>query len=195
MFPIGHRACSGRIHNVIVLTQPSHILISNNALLVRGKETKSTVSDDFKVSQLFDNPLLKLPFKLLEACFRRRETSWIWAPRLTIIIRFLPDIIDHIFGWSWEDVIQRKVGAATTHRRVGTICAVGLLATINNAKKRWVASLYRHLYPSGSSIVIEDWGNITGVWTTITNRLLQAAPMLSDYPAGVWQTGDCSIHD
>jgi hypothetical protein len=51
---------------VIVLTLPSHILISYNALLVIGKETKSTVSDDLKVSLLSDNPLLKRPFKILE---------------------------------------------------------------------------------------------------------------------------------
>ena len=64
-----------------------------------GKDTKSTVPDDFKVLWLSDNPPLNLPFKLLEACFRRQESSWIWAPRLTIIIRFLPDIVDHILGW------------------------------------------------------------------------------------------------
>jgi hypothetical protein len=58
--------------------------------------------------------------------------------RLTIIIQFLPAVVDHIIGWRLEDVIQRKVAAATTHRRVGTICAVGLLATINDTTKRWV---------------------------------------------------------
>jgi hypothetical protein len=125
-------------------------------LLIIGKETKSTVLDDFKVLLLSDNPLLKLPFKYLEACFRRREASWIWAPHLTIIIRFLPDIVDHILGWRLEDVIQTMVAAATTHWRLCTISAIGLLATINNAKKRWVASFHRRLYPSSSSIVIED---------------------------------------
>ena len=155
----------------------------------------STVSDDFKVSLLSDNPLLKLPFKLLGACFCRREASWIWAPRLTIIVRFLPYIVDHILGWRWEDVIQRKVAAATTQRHLGTIYAVGLLATINATKKCWVALFLRRLYPSGSRIVIEDWGSIMGVQITISIRLLQEAPKLSDFPAGVWQTCDCSIHD
>jgi hypothetical protein len=169
--------------------------MSNNSLLIIGKETKSMVSDDFKVSLLSDNPLLNVPFKLLETCFHRREDSWIWAPCLTIIIRFLPNIVNHILGWSWEDVIQRELGAATTQRRLGTICAIGLLATINDAIQDWAAYFHHHLYPSGSSIVIEDWGNITGVRTTISIRLLQAAPKLWDFPAGVWQTGDCSIHD
>jgi hypothetical protein len=108
-------------------------------LLVIGKKTKSTVSDDFTVLLLSDNPLLKLPLKLLEACFHCREASWICAPRLTIIIQFLPDIVDHILGWRWEDVLQRKVAAATTHRRLGTIRAITLLATIDNSKKHRVA--------------------------------------------------------
>jgi hypothetical protein len=97
------------------------------------KETKSTVSDDFKVSLLSDNPLLKLPFKLLETCFHHREASRILASRLTIIIQFLHDIVDHILGWRWEDVFQTKVAAVTTVRYLGTIYAVGLLPTINEA--------------------------------------------------------------
>jgi len=131
---IGQRVSSGSIHNVIVLVQPRHNLIRNNALLVIGKETMSTVSNDFKVSLLSDNPLLNLPVKLLESFFRHREASGIWGLRLTIIIRFLPDKVDHILGWRWEDIIQRMVAAATTHRCLRTICAVGLLATINDAK-------------------------------------------------------------
>jgi len=73
------------------------------------------------------------PLKLLEAWFHRREASWIWAWCRTIIIRFLPDIVDPILGCRWEDVIQRKVAAAATHRHLCTICAVGLWATINHA--------------------------------------------------------------
>jgi hypothetical protein len=153
------------------------------------------VSDELKVLLLSDNPLWKVPLKLLEACFCAREASWMWVPFLTIIIRFLPDIVDHILGWRWENDIQRKVAAATMHRQLRTICAVGLMATINHPKKHWVAEFYRRLYPSGSSNVIDDWGNIMGVRTTISLRLLQAAPQLSDFLAGVWQTGDCSIHD
>jgi hypothetical protein len=61
--------------------------------------------------------------------FGHREASWIWAPRFTIIIRFLPNIVDHILGWMWEDVIQRKVAASATHSGLGTISAVSLLAT------------------------------------------------------------------
>jgi hypothetical protein len=57
------------------------------------------------------------------------------APRLTIIIRFIPEIVDHILGGRWEDAICRKVAAATAHRSLGTISAVGLLPTINNVKK------------------------------------------------------------
>jgi hypothetical protein len=52
------------IHNVIMLAWPSHILICINAVLIIGKETKSTVSDDFNVLLLSDDPLLKLLFKL-----------------------------------------------------------------------------------------------------------------------------------
>jgi len=66
---------------------------------------------------------------------------------------------------------------------------------INNPMKRWVVQFHRRIYRSGSSIVIEDWGNNTGVRTTISSRLLPAASKLSDLPAGVWQTGDGSIHD
>jgi hypothetical protein len=102
--------------------------MSNNALLVIGKETKSTVSDDYKLLLPSENALLKLPFKLLEACIHHWEASSIWAPCLTINIRFLPDIIDHILGWRWEDVTQRKIAAATIHRHLATSCAVGLLA-------------------------------------------------------------------
>jgi hypothetical protein len=164
-------------------------------LLVIGKETKSTVSDDFKMLLLSDNPLLKLLFKHLEGCFRCQEASLIGAPRRTIIIRLLPDIVDHILCRWWDDDIHIKETAATMHRCLGTICAVGLLATINNTKERWVAYFHRFLDPSGSSIVIDDWGNITGVQTTISIRLHEAARKLSDFPAGLWQTGDCSIHD
>jgi hypothetical protein len=65
-------------------------------VLVSGKETKRKVSDDFKASLLSDNPLLKLPFKLLEDHFSHRKASWIWALPLTIVIRFLLNIVDHI---------------------------------------------------------------------------------------------------
>jgi hypothetical protein len=41
MFPIGQRAPSGRINNVIVLLYPGHILISNYAILMTGTKTKS----------------------------------------------------------------------------------------------------------------------------------------------------------
>jgi hypothetical protein len=169
--------------------------MSNPALLVILKETKSMVSDDFKVSLLSDSPLLKLAFKFLEACVCGRDASWIWAPRLTIIIQFLPDILNQILAWRCVDVIQMKVAAATTHRCLGTISAVALLATINDAKKRWVAKFHCRQYPSGSSIVIDDWGNITGVQTTISIRLLQATGKVSDFPVGVLQTSDCSIQD
>jgi hypothetical protein len=153
------------------------------------------VSDELKGLLLSDNPLLKVPLKLLEACFCAWEACWMWVPFLTIIIRFLPDIVDHILGWRWENVIQRKVAVATMHRQLGTICAVGLMATINHPKKDWVAEFNRRLYPSGSSNVINAWGNIMCVRTTISIWLLQAAPKLTDFLAGVWQTGDCSIHD
>ena len=95
----------------------------------------------------------------------------------------------------WDDVIQRKVAAATTHKRLGTSCAIRLLATINNIQKGWVVIALCHLYPSGSSIVVEDCGQIPGVQTTISINLLPAAPELSDIPGGVCQTGESSIHD
>jgi hypothetical protein len=90
----GQSACSGKIYNMIMLAWPSHILISNNALLVIGKITKSLVSDDLKVSLLSDYPLLTLPFKLLKACFHYQKASWICVPRPTMIIYLLPDISD-----------------------------------------------------------------------------------------------------
>ena len=98
-----------------------------------GKETKSTVSDDFKVLVVSDIPLLKLPFKRLEACLCHWEASWIWAPRLTIIIGFLPDLVYHILVRRCEDVIQSKVAADTTHWGQGTTCVVCLLATMHDA--------------------------------------------------------------
>jgi len=153
------------------------------------------VSDDLNVLLLSDNPVLKLPFKLLEVCVCCREASEICALRLTIIIRSLPHIVDYILIWIWTDVIQRMVTAATTDGRLGTSCAVRMLHTINDAKICWVGSFHRRLYPSGSSIVIKDWGNIMGVCTTISIRILLAARKLSDFPAGVWQTSDCSIDD
>jgi len=151
--------------------------------------------DDFKVSLLSHNPLLKLPFELLEAGFRPQEACSIWDPQLSINNPFLPDIVDRILGSMCEDVMQRKVATVTPHRSLGTRCAVGLLATIHDANKPWVVQLYDHLYPSGSNIVIDDWVNITEVWTTISIRLLPADPKLSDFPAVVWRTGKCSIHD
>jgi len=75
-----------KIHNVIMLAWPSHILISNNPVLVIGKQTTITVSNDFKVSLLPDITLLMLPFKLFEVCFRRPEASRMWTPHLTIIV-------------------------------------------------------------------------------------------------------------
>jgi len=82
----------------LLTLQPRHILISNKALLIIGKGTKSTVSDDFKVSLVPDSVLLKLLFKLLDACVCGWEASGMWAPSLTIVIRFLPDIIDRILS-------------------------------------------------------------------------------------------------
>jgi len=126
------------IQNVIMVTLPSDILISNNALVVIGKETRSTVLDDFMVSLMPENPPLKLPWQLLEACFGHQESAWIWAVRLGSNIQLLPNIVDHILGCRWEPVILGKVAAVTTQRCLGTSCAVGLLATINDAKWGWV---------------------------------------------------------
>jgi hypothetical protein len=84
---------------VIVLTKPSHILISNKALLLSGKQTKIMVSDDFKVSLLFQNPLLKTSVKYLEDCLCGWEASCILAACLTIIIWLDPDIVNHMLGW------------------------------------------------------------------------------------------------
>jgi hypothetical protein len=68
-------------------------------------------------------------------------------------------------------------------------------AMMNDGKKHSVTSFHHCLNPSSNSIVIEDWGNITGVQATISIRLLPAAPKLSDFAAAVWLTGDCSIHN
>ena len=192
---IGRRACSGRMYNVITSTQLSHILISNNTSVVISKQTRSTVSDDVKVSLRSDNRPLKLHFEILEACCCHLEAFWIWAPGLNIIIRSLPDIIEHIIGWRWEDGIQRKVAAATMHRRLGSRCFFGLLAMISDARKHWVVQFDHQLYPSRCSIDIQDWGHITGMCTTMPIRLFTAAPNLSDCLAGVCETRDCSIHN
>jgi len=54
---------------------------------------------------------------------------------LSIIIWFLPDVVKHILSWRSEDVIRRDVAAATAHRHLGTRCAIGLLATINDSER------------------------------------------------------------
>ena len=118
------------------------------------------VLDHFKVLVLSGNPHLKHPFKLLGACFRHLEESRILGTHLSIIIRFLPDIIDHTFCWRWGDTIQTMIVAATTHRHLGTQWAVGLLATMNDAKTHYSVRFHCPLYPSGSSMVIEDWCRI-----------------------------------
>jgi len=171
------------------------MLISNNALLIISKVIEITVLDDLKVYLLANHDLLKLRFEQLEACFRRPEASWIVALRLSIIVRFLPIIVDYILGWRWEDVTDRKARVATTHRRLGTSRGIRLLATIINKHEGWVVQFHCRQYPSGSSIDIETCGNITHVCTTTSIRLLPAAPKLSDFPADVWQTSDHSIQD
>jgi len=61
------------------------------------------------------------------------KLPWIWAPGLNIVIWFLSNIRDHILRWRWKDGIQRKIAAATMRRCLGSIVAVGLLATMNDA--------------------------------------------------------------
>jgi len=95
------------------------------------------LSDNFNVLLLSNEPHLKLPFEVLEACVYHREASSMWALHLSITIRFLPDSVDHILCCRWEDVIERKVPAAITYRHLGTRCAISLLATINDAKMCW----------------------------------------------------------
>jgi len=116
-----------------------------------------------------------------------------WALHLWIMIWFHPDIVDHILSWRWKDVIQMTVAVAAMHRCLGTRCAVGLLATINDTQMHSVVWFDHRLYPSGSNCVIEDWNTITSVQTTICIGLLPAAPKVSNFPPGVWQTSDCSI--
>ena len=91
-------------------------------------------------------------------------------------------------------MLQRKVAAATKYRRLGTRCDMGLLATTNNTKTRWVVSLHTCLYLSGSGVVIEDWGNITGIWTISSNRPLLSALILLELSVGIWPTSDWSIY-
>jgi hypothetical protein len=67
-------------------------------------------------------------------------------PHLCIIILLLPNIIDHILGWRWEDVIQKQlIVVAILRRCLGTSCAIGFLATIKDIYKHWVISLALHL--------------------------------------------------
>jgi hypothetical protein len=61
-----------------------------------------------------------------------------------------------------------------------------MLAMINDAKTGRFGYFDRCLYPSGSNIVIEAWGRITGTQTNIANTLLPAAQKLSDIAAGIW---------
>jgi len=128
MLPLGQRACSRRIHNVIVLAYPSHSLITNKGVFVISEQTNSTIAHDFNVSLVSNNLLSKLQFKLLEACFRHREVCCIREPLLTIIIGFLHDIVNYILSWRWDDIIQSNVAAATmpiglcTSGRVGCLC-------------------------------------------------------------------------
>ena len=194
MLRIGQRAHSGRIRNVTVLVYPSLILISNNALSVTGRKTKSMVSNKVKVSLPCDNPSSKLPFELLGSCFRRQEAAWICTPCLSSIIQFLHNIIDHILGWRYEDLIQRKVYVANRHRLRGPRRAIGLLAKKHDAKKRSVVTCHCRLYPSSSGINNRDWGSIMGVRSFIPIRLLPAAPKLSDFLVGVSQSSNCSIN-
>jgi len=127
------------------------------------KEAKSTVSDDFQVSLRCNNTPLKLPFERLKACVRRQTATWIWAPSLIIIIRFLPNIIDHIVSWRWEDVIQRKLAAATMHTYLGTRFAVGLLATINATKSvRLFNSIAAFKQPS--AVLLSNIGVTLWAW-------------------------------
>jgi hypothetical protein len=111
------------------------MIIRNNVLLVIGKEIKSTVSDDFKVSLQSDNPLMKFLLKLLEVCFCHQESCCIWVLYIDNFIQYLANIVDHILGWRWPNVMQMELAAATKQRCLGTSCAVGLLSSINDAKK------------------------------------------------------------
>jgi hypothetical protein len=86
------------------------------------------------------------------------------------------------------------VAAVTMQRHLRTSQAAKMLATINHAEKCWVAEFLRCLYLSGNRILINVWANIPGIWITITTMILQAAPKLSEFPAGISQLGDCSIY-
>jgi len=80
---------------------------------------------------------------------------------------------------AWEDLeVLRSIGEV--YRSVREVC----VCLLDRFPLCWC-----------SSIVIKDWGDIMGIETTISIRLIPAAPKLSNFPAGVWQTGDCSIHD
>jgi len=87
------------------------------------------------------------------------------------------------------------LAAPTMHRRLGARYAIGLLVMMNDAIMRSVVSFHHFLHPAGSSNVIKNRGTFLGMLTAISITLLQAVPKLSDFPAEVWQAGDCSIHD
>jgi len=98
MPPICEIARSGRIPNVMVLPEPRHFLIGNNAFVQIGNGTKGTVPDVLNISLLSGNGSLKLPLKLLEGCFGCREASRVWAQYVSTIVRSLPDMVSHILG-------------------------------------------------------------------------------------------------
>jgi hypothetical protein len=92
----------------------------------------NTVSDDFKESLLSDNPLFKCPLKLLKAGFCSPTASWMWMPRLTIIMLLIRDRVGLIFGWWCDNLIQTQVAVATRPRCQGNMSAISVLATIKD---------------------------------------------------------------
>lgn len=157
---------------MIMLSLPNHILISNNILLIIGNESKSMVSIDFKVSLLCGNPPSKLLFNHVKAIIHCWRASSIWVLHHIIIVRLLCVIIDHILGCRQEHVNHRTVATATTYNYLGMRCIIGMIGMINDVNYCWVVECHCPLYTSTSSVIIDEWGNIPGVWPTICIRLL-----------------------
>jgi hypothetical protein len=84
-------------------------------------------------------------------------------PHYTIIIQFLCDVMHHILGWRWENVIQGNLAAATMHWGIGTSCAISLLAKMNAAIQFCVVTFQQGQCLYSSSIVIDDWGNFLDI--------------------------------
>jgi hypothetical protein len=143
---------------------------------------------------LSDSSLLILPFEFWKHVVVGRKYLWTRHCVSASLFNSSPIFLIISFAGGRRMNMYLVGAAAAMHRHQNTYCAVGEFATMDNAQQHSIVQFHRRLYPSGSSIVIQVWGNNVAVHTTISIRLLPAAIKLSECPHAVRQTGDCSIH-